>query len=44
MLYLASRSPRRQEGLRQRGGASAEIRRREAPGRHRDVVEEARDG
>ncbi len=44
MLYLASRSPRRQELLRQLGVAFAEIRLREAPGRHRDVVEEARDG
>jgi len=44
ILYLASRSPRRQELLRQLGVAFAEIRLREAPGRHRDVVEEARDG
>lgn len=44
LLYLASRSPRRQELLRQLGVVFAEIRLREAPGRHRDVVEEARDG
>jgi septum formation protein len=44
VLYLASRSPRRHELLRQLGIAFAEIRLREAPGRHRDVVEEARDG
>ena len=43
MLYLASRSPRRQELLRQLGVAFAELRLREASGRHRDVVEEARD-
>lgn len=44
VLYLASRSPRRHELLRQLGVPFAEIRLREAPGRHRDVVEEARDG
>ena len=44
VLYLASRSPRRHELLRQLGVAFAEVRLREAPGRHRDVVEEARDG
>jgi septum formation protein len=44
LLYLASRSPRRHELLRQLAIPFAEIRLREAPGRHRDVVEEARDG
>jgi septum formation protein len=43
ILYLASRSPRRHELLAQLGIAFAEVRLREAPGRHRDVVEEARD-
>lgn len=43
-IYLASRSPRRQELLTQLGIPSEEIRLREAPGRHRDVVEEALDG
>jgi septum formation protein len=43
-IYLASRSPRRQELLRQIGVAFDELRLRDAPGRHRDVVEEARDG
>ena len=43
-LYLASRSPRRQELLRQLGVNFAELNLREAPGRHRDVVEETRDG
>ena len=42
-LYLASRSPRRQALLRQIGVAFEELKLREAPGRHRDVVEEARD-
>ena len=42
-LYLASRSPRRQALLRQIGVAFVELKLREAPGRHRDVVEEARD-
>ena len=42
-VYLASRSPRRQELLRQIGVAFDELRLREAAGRHRDVVEEARD-
>ena len=42
-VYLASRSPRRQELLRQIGVAFDELKLREAPGRHRDVVEEARD-
>ncbi len=43
-VYLASRSPRRSELLTQLGVAFDELRLRTAPGRHRDVVEEARDG
>lgn len=43
-IYLASRSPRRQELLRQAGIEFEELRLRSAPGRHRDVVEEALDG
>lgn len=43
-VYLASKSPRRQELLRQIGVEFEEIRLRAAPGRKRDVVEEARDG
>jgi septum formation protein len=43
-VYLASRSPRRQELLRQIGVEFDELRLRMAPGRHRDVVEEAKDG
>ncbi|MFO1322560.1 MAG: Maf family protein [Burkholderiales bacterium] len=43
-IYLASRSPRRQELLRQIGVVFDELKLRTAPGRHRDVVEEARDG
>jgi septum formation protein len=43
-IYLASRSPRRQELLRQIGVAFDELHLRSAPGRHRDVVEEAKDG
>jgi septum formation protein len=43
-VYLASRSPRRQELLRQIGVVFDLIQLRDAPGRHRDVVEEARDG
>ena len=43
-VYLASRSPRRQELLRQIGVTFDELRLRVAPGRHRDVVEEAKDG
>lgn len=43
-IYLASRSPRRQELLRQIGVAFSELRLRAASGRHRDVVEETRDG
>jgi len=43
-VYLASRSPRRHELLRQLGISFDELRLRVAPGRHRDVVEEAKDG
>ena len=43
-VYLASKSPRRQELLRQVGVDFDEIRLRGAPGRKRDVVEEALDG
>jgi septum formation protein len=43
-LYLASRSPRRQELLRQLGIEFIELRLREAPGRDRDVVEQPRPG
>jgi septum formation protein len=43
-IYLASRSPRRQELLRQLGVAFDELRLREASGREPDVVEEPRDG
>jgi septum formation protein len=43
-IYLASRSPRRHELLAQLGIPFDEIRLRAAPGRHRDVVEEALDG
>jgi septum formation protein len=42
-IYLASRSPRRHELLAQLGVAFEELRLRNAPGRHRDVVEETRD-
>jgi septum formation protein len=42
-IYLASRSPRRQELLRQIGVAFEELRLRDAAGRQRDVVEETRD-
>ena len=41
-VYLASKSPRRQELLRQLGVEFEELLLREAPGRRRDVVEEAR--
>ena len=41
-IYLASKSPRRHELLRQLGIDFAELRLREAPGRRRDVVEKAR--
>ena len=43
-LYLASRSPRRQELLRQIGVDFDELRLREAPGRDPDIVEGPRDG
>ena len=43
-IYLASRSPRRQELLRQIGVEFDVLGLRSAPGRHRDVVEESRDG
>jgi len=43
-IWLASRSPRRQELLRQLGVAFDELRLREAPGREPDVVEGPRDG
>lgn len=43
-LYLASRSPRRQELLRQIGVSFELLRLREASGRQRDVVEIAHDG
>ena len=42
-IYLASRSPRRQELLRQIGVDFDELRLREAPGRDPDIVEGARD-
>ena len=41
-LYLASKSPRRQELLRQLGVEFTELRLREAPGRRRDVLERPR--
>jgi septum formation protein len=43
-IYLASRSPRRQELLRQIGIDFVVLRLREAPGRDPDVVEGPRDG
>ena len=43
-IYLASRSPRRQELLRQIGIDFDELRLREAPGRDPDIVEGPRDG
>jgi septum formation protein len=43
-IYLASRSPRRQELLRQIGVDFEELQLREAPGRDPDIVEGARDG
>jgi len=42
VIYLASKSPRRQELLRQVGVEFEEVRLREAPGRRRDVVEAPR--
>ncbi len=41
-IYLASKSPRRQELLRQLGVTFTELLLREAPGRRRDVVEKPR--
>jgi septum formation protein len=41
-VYLASKSPRRQELLRQLGVEFDELLLREAPGRRRDIVEAAR--
>ena len=41
-IYLASKSPRRHELLRQLGVDAAELRLREASGRGRDVVERTR--
>ena len=43
MIYLASKSPRRRELLRQLGVEFHELHLREAAGRNRDVVEEALD-
>jgi septum formation protein len=43
-IYLASKSPRRAELLRQLGIEFTELRLREAPGRERDVVEGPRSG
>jgi septum formation protein len=43
-IYLASKSPRRAELLRQLGVEFTELRLREAPGRERDVVEGPRPG
>jgi septum formation protein len=43
-IYLASKSPRRQELLRQIGVQFNVIRLREADGRERDIVEAPRDG
>jgi len=44
MIYLASKSPRRRELLRQLGVPFNELQLREAAGRGRDIVEEAEDG
>jgi septum formation protein len=43
-VYLASKSPRRQELLRQLGVEFDELLLREAPGRRRDIVEAPRRG
>jgi nucleoside triphosphate pyrophosphatase len=43
-VYLASKSPRRQELLRQLGVEFDELLLREAPGRRRDIVEASRKG
>ena len=42
-IYLASKSPRREELLRQLGIDFVSLRLRESPGRERDIVEAARD-
>jgi len=42
-VYLASKSPRRQELLRQLGVEFTELKLREAPGREADVVESPRE-
>src|SRR4030095_6480013 len=42
-VYLASKSPRREELLRQLGVEFATLRLRESTGRERDIVEVARD-
>jgi nucleoside triphosphate pyrophosphatase len=44
VIYLASKSPRRRDLLKQLGVAFEELRLREAPGRSRDVIEETLDG
>lgn len=44
MIYLASKSPRRRELLRQLGVGFDELHLREAAGRNRDIVEETLDG
>jgi septum formation protein len=44
IIYLASRSPRREELLRQLGVEFERLRLREAPGRPSDVAEQTRDG
>jgi septum formation protein len=44
VIYLASKSLRRRELLKQLGIAFEELHLREAPGRTRDIVEEAKDG
>ncbi len=44
MIYLASKSPRRRDLLLQLAVVFEELQLREAPGRTRDVVEEANDG
>jgi septum formation protein len=44
VIYLASKSPRRQELLRQVGLAFVELRLREAAGRQPDIVEKPRRG
>ena len=44
VIYLASRSPRREELLRQLGVGFERLRLREAPGRPSDVSEVTRDG